>query len=430
MKMAYFDCAELEERIKLNYERLKNDPYYQIGDVFSPLSYEWYGDKEGRALLAFVSHYKISGQRIDCMDQMMAQMREKTNSQLFFGPYAGEVIHEQQLSGHSWLLRGLCEYYEQFGDDLSYEMIESIVKNLYFPTKGRYHTYPVNRQKKNEGGVSGSSVGELDGWRLSSDIGCAFMSIDGLSHAYEITKSRELRDLIDEMIEVYLGIDKLTLKVQTHCTLTAARGMMRMYRMTQDRAYLTGAESIYRLYVEEGGMTASYQNVNWWGRNDTWTEPCAIVDSLMLACELYLVTGNEDYRVTAVRIWHNGLATAQRSNGGAGTDTVVIKAEGGTDVLHSKKYEAFFCCTMRLSEGLWYAKEHCDLLFATRTGAVTRQPNGTYADGDILYAEIEGGDAYMTEAPITVDGHKLHPLLKYYRIPKEDMERIRQRVLF
>ena len=43
------------------------------------------------------------------------------------------------------------------------------------------------------------------------------------------------------MIGIYLSIDKVSLKAQTHCTLTAARGMLRMYQETGDRKYLDGA---------------------------------------------------------------------------------------------------------------------------------------------------------------------------------------------
>ena len=63
--------TELEERIERNYQRLKNDPYYGIGQVFSPSDYGWMGDKEGRALLAFVSHWRMSGRSIPCMEQML-----------------------------------------------------------------------------------------------------------------------------------------------------------------------------------------------------------------------------------------------------------------------------------------------------------------------------------------------------------------------
>ncbi len=424
---------ELAERIALNRARLENDTYYTIEGVFAPADYDWYGDKEGRALLAFVSHYKINGEKIPCMDALVAELPLHLNDELFFGPKAEEVIHEQQLSGHSWLLRGLCEYYEQFGDSFTLECIKAIVENLYMPTKGRYGTYPVDRNKKDEGGASGSSVGVTGSWKLSSDIGCAFMSIDGLSHAYKILKSKSLRSLIDEMISVYAKIDKVALNAQTHCTLTAARGMMRMYDCTGEIAYLAYAKDIWDLYVNGGGMTYTYQNLNWWGRPDTWTEPCAVVDSIMLALMLYKVEINsekkEEYRRLAARIYVNGFASLQRNNGGAGTDSTVCK-DSTRRCLQADIYDAFFCCTMRLAEGLCFISENRSLLWSEEDGLPVKNENGVYMSGDYVYAEItDGGEAYA-ERTVTVDGHSLSPLLKYYKIPKEAAESTMQRVKF
>jgi hypothetical protein len=271
-------------------------------------------------------------------------------------------------------------------------------------------------------------MSEIGKWILSSDIGCTFMSIDGLSHAYCVTRDARVKELLDEMITVYLGIDKVKLKAQTHCTLTAARGMIRMYRETGDEVYLNGAKTIMSLYANGGGMSLTYQNLNWWGRPDSWTEPCAIVDSLMLSGELYKLTANEEYRTLAARIYHNGLSTAQRDNGGAGTDSAVT--EGGADTLQMGMYEAYFCCTMRLSEGLWYINENKELLKAQTTGKVEKTDFGVYMDGDILYAEITGADEYLCSELIEIDGHKLHPLLKYFKIPREDMEKISQKLIF
>ncbi len=428
MKTA-LNTSELQERIERNYRRFIDGAYYQIGEIFAPAEYDWYGDKEGRALLAFMSHYKISNRVIPCMEQMLAMLPEKVNAGGYFGPEAGSVIHEQQLSGHSWFLRGLCEHYEAFGDALCLETVRRTVDGLFMNTKGRYATYPIDRNGE-EGGVSGESVGENGGWCLSSDTGCAFMSIDGLSHAYAVLRDPAVKELLDEMIAVFLAIDKVALKMQTHCTLTAARGLMRMYNLTGETSYLDGAKGIYDLYVYGGGMTYTYQNANWWGRNDSWTEPCCIVDSLMLSCELYKATGGEKYRTLAARIWHNGLATSQRSNGGAGTDTVVTKAEGGNGVLRADMYEAYFCCSMRLAEGLWYVHGNRDLLYAETTGTVTKQENGTYADGDILYVQVEGaGKAYVTET-VTVDGMVLSPILKYYNLPETVIKETTQKVIF
>ena len=184
---------ELNERIDLNYKRLADSPYYQIGEVFAPGNYDWPADKEGRALLAFVSHYKINGRKIPCMEQMMEKLPENLNGKGYMGKIYGEVIAEQQLSGHSWLLRGLCEYYEQFSGEIALNCIKSITDNLFLPTAGRFSEYPVDRSKKDEGGVSGNEIGYVDNWLLSSDVGCAFMSIDGLSHVYKVTKNTAVK---------------------------------------------------------------------------------------------------------------------------------------------------------------------------------------------------------------------------------------------
>ncbi|MBQ7039720.1 MAG: hypothetical protein IJN39_04050, partial [Clostridia bacterium] len=389
----FIDESELKERTELNYKRFLNDSYYLIERIFSPSEYSWYGDKEGRALLSFVSHYKISGRKIPCMEQMMELFPEKLNEKGYLGKIVDGVVSEQQLSGHSWLLRGLCEHYEQFGDKFSLDLINSITENLFIPTKGMYSTYPIDRSGKKEGDVSGSEIGIFGSWILSSDIGCAFMSIDGLSHAYKVTKNSVLKEIVDEQIKVYLSIDKPALKAQTHCTLTAARGMMRMYTETGEKEYLEGAKSIYELYVHGGGMTYTYQNLNWWNRSDSWTEPCAIVDSLMLSLELYKATKNEEYRITAARIYHNGLSTSQRSNGGAGTDVLICEGSEHKEI-SARLYEAPFCCTMRLSEGLWYINENKDLLYATINGNITKDENGIYSDGDIIYVLP---DASLTE---------------------------------
>ncbi len=423
-----FNEQELYERIALNRQRLEEDTYYCMDGVFSPDDYEWYGDKEGRALLSFVCHYKMSGTKLPTMDALVAALPSHTNGELYFGPQAGDIIHEQQLSGHSWLLRGLCEYYEQFCDEAALRYIESIVEKLYMPTLGRYNTYPINR-KAEGGGASGSDIGVIGSWSLSSDIGCAFMSIDGLSHAYKILKNDSLKCLIDEMICVFSSIDKVALSAQTHCTLTAARGMMRMLECTGDEKYLKYATDIWRLYVYGGGMTYTYQNLNWWGRPDTWTEPCAVVDSLMLSLMLYKAEGKDEYRRIATRIYINGFASLQRDNGGAGTDSTVC--EGSTRrCLQADIYDAFFCCTMRLSEGLCYISENRELLWSEVGETVEKNENGVYMSGDYVYAEItDGGEVYAEEI-VTVDGHTLSPLLKYYKLPMDVIISTMQRVKF
>lgn len=427
----FIDDKELSTRTELNFKRL-HDAYYDIDHVFDGDDVDWPGDKEGRSLLAFVSHYKINKSKVPCMDLMIEKIPEVTSGKMFFGKPTGDVIFEQQLSGHSWYLRGLCEYYEQFKDKCALDYLDKTVKNIYIPTKGRYSSYPVNRNGEIKGGVSGHSTDKKENWNLSSDIGCAFMSIDGLSHYYKITKNSDVLELLTEMSEVFDKIDKYALQAQTHCTLTAARGFVRMYEETGENEYFERAKRIFDLYIEKG-MTYTYQNYNWFGKGDTWTEPCAIVDSLMLAVMLYKITGDDIYRMYAARIYFNGFATLQRPNGGAGTDTTVAK--DARRILRTDLYEAYFCCTMRLAEGLCFISQNSDLIYADITGKVSKDENDRYADGDILYCEIVSDeDKYLQYAdnPVFVDGHKLHPIVKLYKL--EDDEKIchglRQRIIF
>lgn len=418
--------SELQKRISLNCSRLQED-YYRIDHVFQEPNAEWPGDKEGRALLAFVSHYKINGAKIPCMQQLLEQIPEKTDGKMFFGPEAGELIFEQQLSGHSWYLRGLCEYYEQFSDENALEYLNATFNGLYRPTMGKFSGYPIKRDDMVSGGVSGHSYGQLNGWMLSSDIGCAFMSIDGLSHYYKITENPDALALLEEMAECFDKIDKFELEAQTHCSLTAARGFMRMLEITGDSAWLQKAERIFKLYTD-CGITYTYQNFNWFKKGDTWTEPCAIVDSLMLSLMLYKATGNVLYRAYAARIYFNGLASSQRPNGGAGTDTTVSNT---TAELKMSMYEAPFCCTMRLAEGLWYINENRELLYAETTGSLTKDSAGRYSDGDIIYAELQPEFEKYAEEPLFADGHKLYPLISYYKLEsEEECSRVVQRVIF
>ena len=417
-------ARELNERIKLNRDRL-SESYYDIDNVF-PKESSWPGDKEGRALLAFVCHYKMSGVKMPCMDQMIDKIPEITENNMFFGAPSGEILFEQQLSGHSWYLRGLCEYYEQFTDKRALKYLDQTFDKLYRPTMGRFSSYPIERTDIS-GGVDGHSCEELNGWRLSTDIGCAFLSIDGLSHYYKITKNPDAKLLLEEMADCLDKIDIYNLEAQTHSTLTAARGFMRMYEITDEIAWLEKAEKIFRLYVEKG-MTYTYQNFNWFKKGDTWTEPCAIVDSIMLAGMLYKATAKEEYRIYASRIYFNGLASAQRPNGGAGTDTTV------SDTTHELKlsmYEAPFCCSMRLAEGLWYVKENADLIYAEVSGEVKKDSYGRYMDGDLMYAEIQPEFEKYAEEPQYVDGHKLFPLISYYKLKDEkECNEVVQKIIF
>jgi hypothetical protein len=248
--------------------------------------------------------------------------------------------------------------------------------------------YPLDRKSINMGGVSGENYLNENGWILSTDIGCAFIALDGLTHAYKILREPELKDLIEIIIEKFLKIDKLSNKFQTHATLTATRGIFRFYEIMKDKKYLSSVYNLFDLYLKNG-MTLDYENFNYFNRKNSWTEPCAIVDSFIIAINLYLTDKNDSFLTLARRIYINGLKFCFRHNGGAGTNTCVY--EGNHILKISSTYEAFFCCTMRYAEGLLYINNYKKILYKNYDDeSLIKDEYGRKIKGDIIYCEFNG----------------------------------------
>lgn len=392
------------KNIDLNKKRLRETNEYSIEHIFQPKEYDWPGDWEGRALLAFCCHYEIDKTEIPCMHEMMRRLPAHTNGKLYFGKeFDGKTVDEQQISGHNWYLRGLLKYARDFDDPFARQAAKSTVENLYLPMAEWYSHYPLNR--KQGGGVSGNRSAIEDGWQLSTDVGCAFMCVDGMAHYYAETKDERVKSFLDKALQTFASIDYVRYHFQTHTTLTCTRGILTMYKATGEQKYLELAESVWESYVKHG-MTLTYENFNWFGREDTWTEPCAVVDSLILALELYKTTKNEVYRTYARRIWFNGLQFCQRENGGAGPNSCVTKERSE---LFVKMYEAPFCCTMRYAEGLLTYKQN----------------EGSFGWNE--HAEPvtdEQGRRFVDDRLIVLLNGKETPLPAGYLFPREELETV------
>ena len=310
-----------KRNIELNFKRLNDEPY-SLQNLFRPAEYDWPGDWEGRALLAFLHHYEINHELVPHFYDFLNMLPEKTNRDLYFGKlFDGKVADEQQLSGHNWYLRGLIQAYNSLSYDKARDYAKSVVENLYLPIKDWYFHYPLDGRRE-VGDVSGSITGTVDGWKLSSDVGCAFMCVDGLARYFDMTHDIRVFELLEVIIDCFMKTDLVKYKLQTHTTLTCLRGILWLYRTTRDKKYLKIVIEKFAFY-EENGMTMTYENFNWFGRKDTWTEPCAVVDSFILALQLYHFTKLEKYKTLARTIWFNGLQFCQRENGGAGPNSCV-----------------------------------------------------------------------------------------------------------
>lgn len=395
------------KNIELNYKRLCDDEY-SIENVFKKDDYDWAGDWEGRALLAFNCHYEMRGEKTPCLKKFFSEIDKHVNKDGYFGrEYDGITVDEQQLSGNSWYLRGLVGYYKNFNDEKALNLAVSTAKNLYFPVVDKLKDYPLDRA--DGGGVSGNVAGEKNGWKISTDLGCLFMCVDGLSHLYRVWRDEKLLSTLESLINFFLTIDKTERKFQTHASLSCARGILELYLITGDEKYLEIAVKEFDYYVKNG-MTYTYENFNWYGRKDTWTEPCAVTDSFILATTLYRVTGEEKYLRLSRRIWFNGLQFCQRENGGAGPNSCVYEEN---PVLKISLYEAPFCCTMRYAEALLvYSKNKKLFRYNVFKKKTTDDKGRTFKDDKLV---------------IKIDGRQ-KTIFSCNTIKKEDAEKLRLKI--
>ena len=130
--------GELFRRINLNKQRL-SDKLYKYPQVFNYPS-DWPGDFEGRTILCLISLYKAffgyqkeQQEIMDQLNEIISHLDEYTNEDGYFGKkFDGKIADEQQISGNSWFLRGLIEYYKITSDRKIFNRIEKIFNNFVF----------------------------------------------------------------------------------------------------------------------------------------------------------------------------------------------------------------------------------------------------------------------------------------------------------
>lgn len=341
--------GELRARLERSFHRLHDDRYRREQLFTKSHDPKWPGDMEGRTALALTLEAQALGAEEPGIDALYAAFPKFYNERGYFGAVTlPAAVDEQQLSSHGWVLRALCEYDLWRRKPETRAQIEKMIETLVLPTAGLHAQYPLDPAgRENKGKESGEQAAVRGRWRLSSDIGCDFIFFDGVVQAHAVTGDARLAPVIEEMAGRFQQMDALAIRAQTHATLSGLRGLIRWYESCRKPALLEHAEKIFRLYLAEG-CSENYENYNWFGRPE-WTEPCAIVDSYLVACQLWRHTGKPEYLETAQRIYFNGLAATQRSNGGFGLDNC---AGAGHPFLYTKTPEAHWCCTMRGGEGL------------------------------------------------------------------------------
>lgn len=353
-------AGDLRRRAELNFRRL-HDPEFQLPAMLTAFTAkEAPGDWVGRCLLALSLHGRLLGRVAPHVEEIIAGLPAALNARGYIGAiHPAGTVDENQFGGHNALLRGLCEYYLWQRDARALALLRPILRELMVPVAPLWAQYPdrllaslLNNQ------VVGLTVAQPTGvWLgLSTDIGTGFFALDGLTQAYTLEPTPELRGLVETMIARYAQIDPLAISAQTHSTLTTLRGIFRWWAEVDPRPELL--ELVWRRFqlYRDHAETEHHGNFNWFGRPD-WTEPCAIVDAFLLAVQLWSATGETEYLEEAHRVFFNGLAHAQRPNGGYGCD-LCTGANGLLFVEAHKFFEAPWCCSMRGAEGLVRAAQY------------------------------------------------------------------------
>ena len=419
--IAWSDCHTrglLSHRLQRNFDRLETEGYrpetvFKTGEE----CHWWPGDIEGRTVLGLVLLAQATGRAPRFLEAILARFPVKMNSQGYFGDiYPPNTADEQQLSSQGWVLRALCEHYLWKQDAATLELIRRILRNLALPLQGHYYpTYPIRPEDRIHGGgaLGERKIVEINGrtFILSSDIGCAFIFMDGVMQAYSIEPDPQLRQLIEEMVARFLAIDLEAIKAQTHATLTALRGLLRWHQLTGNQKLLDAVVDRFDLY-KSLAMSENYENWNWFGR-PTHSEPCAMVDSFQVALGLWQATGEKQWLEDAHHIAVNAIGSAQQQNGGFGLHTCA--GAEGSPWLELNCPEAYWCCTMRGSEGLariaqraWFIGEHtATLAMPGENRAVLRFKGGDITIDQQSAYPLKGGgrlklDAVTVSTPITL----------------------------
>lgn len=342
--------GELGRRARLSFARLeKYEPKVALAG-----NEGWPGDREGRAILGQTLIAQATKQPSRHVEALIAGVGARLNAKGYMGePLPADVVDEQVMSGNGWVLRGLAEHHLWKRDEASRALIERIVAGLYLPAKGTYARYPLTaaeRPRSDKADVSFTAKQAVSGWRLSTDVGCAFIALDGVTAAYEVLRTPALAALIEEMVTRFRALDVLAVNAQTHATLSATRGVLRYATLAGRPDLVAFAESMWSTYKTRG-MTDHYANDNWFNRPQ-WTEGCAIVDAYDLPLRLFAATGNAAYLEDAQLVYWNGIGFNQRPNGGFGCDT----CPGSDGQWYLAPFAAIFeapaCCSMRGAEGI------------------------------------------------------------------------------
>lgn len=347
--------GELSKRLTASFDRLE-EPFYSPPALYDSPNKGWPGDKEGRTLLGLVLLEQVTGRPAKNLEASLDMYSRRVNARGYLGPVmAPDAIHEQALGGQFWVLNALYEYEAWKKNGRVKPWADQILNNIYLASADAYPRYPITPAERKTQSFQ-LADGRTGKWDLApQDIGCGMAgSLDALTDAYRRHPSKETGQVLDTVIKRWIEIELEAINAQLHSTLISTRSLLRHFETTGRKELLQVATDRYRLYRAKA-MSENFENHNWFGRPE-WTEGCAVVDSFIIAVQLWRYTGEATYLEDAHRIYYNGLGVNQRSNGGLGCNSCPSVDKPFLTIVSQ---EATQCCTMRGADGLTKAAQYC-----------------------------------------------------------------------
>jgi len=341
-------------RLRASVQRLLRDDYAVAPVMGGSIESDWPGDLVGRLLLSLSRLARAGAPTGERAHEIATALLAALEPRGYLGPVLAEPIDEQQVAGHGWVVAGLLQYAANGGDRDAERAALRVVDELILPALARFGDYPRDREPlPDAGGASGTASAVVGSWRVSTDVWCVLLTLNALVPAALEAGRTDLDGVIRELGGALADLDLRANHVQLHASLAAARNLADYGRAIGDRTLVGVARAVYDTYAEHA-RTLHYATFNWFGRPDSWTEPCAIVDSLGLARTLGDLLDDDGYREDARRIARSALDFAEREDGSFGLDTV---ATASRPELRPLEYDAHWCCTMRGAIGLLEARE-------------------------------------------------------------------------
>lgn len=335
-------------RSQLAAGRLLDARYEPRAALDYDLADRWPGDFTGRLLAAQLALEHLSPELGERADSLAELVLAAIGSDGALGPAPGPIIDEQQVSGHGWLVAALLSWARERNRPDARAAALRMVDAVVLPALERLDDYPVDADRSAAGEASGHRLPPVGRWMLSTDTFCVLIGLEGLVAAYVDTRESRYLAAIGEAARFVRGVDLVASRAQLHASMTAARNLLIAGRAAGRPDMIGAAAAVYDAWSDHA-RTLDSQTWNWFGRSDSWTEPCAVVDALELAWGLWEVTGRREYLEDSELIRYSGLAFAQNGDGGFSLSSIATVEDPILTVL---EHDAYWCCTMRGSWGL------------------------------------------------------------------------------